>query len=313
MRRAPPARPAVCEPTRIGVTPLSALLGYCFLFGLLHGILPDEHTWPITFSYAVGAGSGARGMRTGAWFAAGFTAQRMLISELAYLALAPLLRSAAINAAVYVIVGSVMSLAGWVLLRRQRYAHLHFLGHHHETRDEMDRSTAILSRHHAACAPDPEMPVRWTLIHGFIAGFGFGGFALFVNAVAAPAMPSAWLGFLPGLLFGAGTAVTLAAVGAAFAAGMRLLSGLSEDEVRRFGARVGATTLFAGGFLFVAGGLAIAAGVGRYLPVDTGYVVIALFVVAVALPAFIHAWRELPSGAKALAAGEVEYSRDTAR
>ncbi len=292
---------------------MSALLGYCFLFGLLHGILPDEHTWPITFSYAIAGGSGTQGMRTGACFAAGFTAQRMLISELSYLTLAPFLRLTAVNAAVYVIVGMVMSLAGWILLRRQRYAHLHLLGHHHETPDEMDRSTAILTRHHADCAHEPAMPVRWTLIHGFIAGFGFGGFALFVNAVAAPAMPNAWLGFLPGLLFGAGTAVTLAVVGAAFAAGMRLLSGLNEDDVRRFGARVGATTLFAGGFLFVAGGLAMAAGVGRYLPVDTGYVVIVLFVVTIAIPAFIHAWRELPTGAKALATGEVEYSRDTAR
>jgi hypothetical protein len=33
--------------------PLEALI-YSFLFGLLHGILPDEHTWPITFSYAIG-------------------------------------------------------------------------------------------------------------------------------------------------------------------------------------------------------------------------------------------------------------------
>lgn len=291
---------------------MSALLGYCFLFGLLHGILPDEHTWPITFSYAIAGGSGAQGMRTGAWFAAGFTAQRMLISELSYLALAPFLRSAEVNAVVYVIVGIVMSLAGWILLRGQRYAHLHLLGHHHEARDEMDRSTALLTRRHAQCAPEPTMPVRWTLIHGFIAGFGFGGFALFVNAVAAPAMPNAWLGFLPGLLFGAGTAVTLAAVGAAFAAGLRTLSGLSEDDVRRFGARVGATTLFAGGFLFIAGGLAMAAGVGRYLPVDTGYLVIVLFVVTVAIPVFINARRQIPA-AKGLDDGEVSYSRDSGR
>lgn len=292
---------------------MGALLGYCFLFGLLHGILPDEHTWPITFSYAIGSGNDAQGMRAGLYFAGGFTAQRMLISELSYLALAPFLRSAAVNAVVYVIVGIVMSLAGWILLRRQRYAHLHFLGHHHEAPAEMDRSTAILTRHHADCAHEPGMPVSWTLIHGFIAGFGFGGFALFVNAVAAPAMPNAWLGFLPGLLFGAGTAVTLAAVGVAVAAGMRLLGGLGEDDARRFGARVGATTLFAGGFLFVAGGLAMAAGVGRYLPVATGYVVIALFVVAVAIPAFVHAWRELPAEARALAGGKVQYSRDSAR
>jgi hypothetical protein len=36
------------------MSPFLALI-YSFLFGLLHGILPDEHTWPITFSYAIDA------------------------------------------------------------------------------------------------------------------------------------------------------------------------------------------------------------------------------------------------------------------
>ncbi|HVA39745.1 MAG TPA: hypothetical protein VNF49_03720 [Candidatus Binataceae bacterium] len=290
---------------------LGTILGYCFLFGLMHGILPDEHTWPITFSYAIGGGSGAQGMRAGIYFSAAFTVQRMLISELSYLALAPILRSAAVNAAVYVVVGVAMSLAGWLLLRRQRYVHLHLLGHHHETPREMDTSTAILTRRHAGCAPGAGLPLRWTLIHGFIAGFGFGGFALFVNAVAAPAMPSAWLGFVPGLLYGAGTIVTHAAVSTAFALGLRFAGGLDEAGAQRLGARVGATTLFFGGFLFAAGGIAMAAGAARYLPVGTGYMVIALFVVAVVVPAFVHAWRELPAVSKPPPANEVEYSRDS--
>jgi hypothetical protein len=70
------------------MTPPEAL-AYSFLFGLFHGILPDEHTWPITFSYAVASASGKEGMKTGLYFSAAFTIQRMLISELAYLALAP--------------------------------------------------------------------------------------------------------------------------------------------------------------------------------------------------------------------------------
>jgi hypothetical protein len=288
---------------------LGALLVYCFLFGLLHGILPDEHTWPITFSYAIGAGNGQQGMRAGVYFASGFTIQRMIVSELSYLALAPFLTSSVVNSVVYVIVGVVMSLAGWVLLRRQRYAHLHLLGHHHRGPEEMERSTTILTRHHASDADGQAMPVRWALVHGFIAGFGFGAFTLFVNAVAAPAMPSAWLGFLPGFLFGAGTLVTLAVIGAAFPLGLRLIGGLREEDARRFGARVGATTLFAGGFLFIAGGIALALGINRYMPVDFGYVIITLLVVAVAIPAFVHAWR----GLKTMTPGEVEYSRHSAR
>ena len=41
------------------MTPLTAVI-YSFPFGLLHGVLPDEHTWPITFSYAIGARAGGK-------------------------------------------------------------------------------------------------------------------------------------------------------------------------------------------------------------------------------------------------------------
>lgn len=276
---------------------MHTILVYCFLFGLLHGILPDEHTWPITFSYAIGAGSGPEGMRAGLYFASGFTLQRMIVSELSYLALAQFLNSPAVSSGVYVLVGVVMALAGWILLRRQRYPHLHLLGHHHRGPEEMERSSEILTSHHHVENNDGQaMPLRWALIHGFIAGFGFGAFTLFVDAVAAPKMPNAWLGFLPGFLFGAGTLVTLAVIGAAFPLGLRLLGGLNEADARRFGARVGATTLFAGGFLFVAAGAALMAGAARYLPVDAGMVIIALFIAVVVVPSFIFAWRELPTG-----------------
>ena len=60
-----------------------------FLLGIVHGVTPDEHTWPITFSYAVGGYSTRRGLRAGLTFSAAFTVQRALTSELAYLGLAP--------------------------------------------------------------------------------------------------------------------------------------------------------------------------------------------------------------------------------
>jgi len=59
-----------------------------FLLGLVHGITPDEHTWPITFSYAVGGYSTRRGLFAGLIFSAAFTAQQALASELAHLGLA---------------------------------------------------------------------------------------------------------------------------------------------------------------------------------------------------------------------------------
>ncbi|MFP3297134.1 MAG: hypothetical protein RXN78_06055, partial [Vulcanisaeta sp.] len=44
--------------------------------GMLHGITPDEHTWPITFSYAVGEYSTRGGIKAGFLFSLGFTIQR---------------------------------------------------------------------------------------------------------------------------------------------------------------------------------------------------------------------------------------------
>ncbi len=194
------------------MSPLEALL-YSFLFGLLHGILPDEHTWPITFSYAIGGASGKEGIKAGLYFSSAFTIQRMLISELSYLALAPFLMSPSINGIVYFVVGLAMSAAGAIVLRKNRYPHIHVGVHWHEMPAAEDRKK-VDNQETAVLASAP--PARWTLVHGFIAGFGFGGFSLFVNTVAAPAMPGPWLGFLPGLLFGLGTMIVLALIGGLF-------------------------------------------------------------------------------------------------
>ena len=44
-----------------------------FALGLVHGITPDEHTWPITFSYAVASHSTKRGLLAGLIFSVAFT------------------------------------------------------------------------------------------------------------------------------------------------------------------------------------------------------------------------------------------------
>jgi len=271
------------------MSPLEALL-YSFLFGLLHGILPDEHTWPITFSYAIGGASGKEGIKAGLYFSSAFTIQRMLISELSYLALAPFLMSPSINGIVYFVVGLAMSAAGAIVLRKNRYPHIHVGVHWHEMpaaedrKKEDNQETAVL-----ASAP----PARWTLVHGFIAGFGFGGFSLFVNTVAAPAMPGPWLGFLPGLLFGLGTMIVLALIGGLFGTFLQHSSFLTAREIKRLGAQTGGRTLFFGGLLFGVAGVSTLLGLDRYLPVEKGNMLIGLFMIGVAIPAFIYSLREV--------------------
>ncbi len=276
------------------MTPLTAVI-YSFLFGLLHGVLPDEHTWPITFSYAIGGASGREGMKAGLFFSAAFTLQRTLLSEAAYLALAPFLLSPTINGIVYIIVGLAMSAAGTIVLRQNRYLHFHLLGHHHEEAREMGTSISVLSRHHdeSTVPVSAPPPVKWTILHGFIAGFGFGGFSLFVNTVAAPAMQSPWLGFLPGLAFGLGTMIMLVVIGFLFGASLRWTHLFSEQEIKRIGSQTGGRTLFFGGLLFALFGVATLLCLDRHLPVDAGYVLIGLFMIVIAVPAFVYTLKEV--------------------
>ena len=151
----------------------------------------------------------------------------------------------------------------------------------------------MLTRNHedvvgSAVAP----PARWTLIHGFVAGFGFGGFSLFVNTVAAPAMPSPWLGFLPGLLYGLGTMIVLVAIGSLVGVSLQKSRNFTGQEIRRIGAHTAGRTLFYGGFLFAVFGLVTLLGLNDYLPFDVGTLLIGLFLIIIAIPALIYSMKE---------------------
>ncbi len=269
------------------------LLAYCFFFGLLHGILPDEHTWPITFSYAIGGASGRQGLKAGFYFSAAFTVQRTIVSQLSCMALSPFLLSQALQGGVYVIVGTLMALAGVLVIRTNRYPHIHLFGERN-LGAVLDR---ILPRQAAgpgggAVAP----PARWAAVHGFIAGFGFGGFSLYVNTVAAPAMKSPWLCFLPGLVFGLGTMITLVVVSGLFGTLLRLSPSLTAGEVKRFGALTGGNTLFFGGLFFALIGVAVLSGAGRYVTLDTAGVITVLFVLLVVIPSVLYSWKQVIGG-----------------
>ena len=212
-------------------------------------------------------------------------------------ALAPFVFS--INRYIYLIVGVVMLAAGVVVLKKNIYPHLHFLGHHHTDVRHMETSSKILSTACDDCDPAVSAPpARWTLIHGFIAGFGFGGFSLFVNTVAAPVMPGAYLGFLPGLAFGVGTMLMLLAIGALFGMSLSWVSSLTQEDIRKIGAETGGRTLFFGGLLFIAAGILTLAGIEIRLPFVSDYTLISVFMASVAVPAFVYSYRSVMKAKK---------------
>lgn len=208
-----------------------------FFLGLIHGIVPDEHTWPITFSYSVGSYSSRGGLRTGLLFSLAFTVQRAIASEVAYFAFAWLIPGARWNFYIYIVVGTVMLLSGYYAAHRRRLLHL-FHSHSFEP-----------------SAESRALPGYMPLVHGFIAGWGTGAFALITYTILAPAMPSPYVGFLPGMLFGLGTTVMQMLFGALIGAWMarRRLAGAARAWVARM---VAGRTLFWGGLGFILLGIA---------------------------------------------------------
>jgi hypothetical protein len=140
---------------------------------MLHGITPDEHTWPITFSYAVGEYSTRGGIKAGFLFSLGFTIQRALLTTLGFIGLAYFYIKYNLDGPVYFIVGLVMAIAGSYILRGM-YIHIPFDvllgGHKHHTNEA--RRVPLHETH------PREVPIKMTIVHGLIAGFGFGGLCI---------------------------------------------------------------------------------------------------------------------------------------
>lgn len=201
-----------------------------FMLGLLHGVTPDEHTWPITFSYSIGSYSARGGRKAGFRFSLTFILQRAIASEIAYFAVKSLLVDARTGFALYFVIGAVM--VGSALYMKRKLAR--------------DGYQSIEKHSHAMTV----MP----MIHGFIAGWGVGAFAVIIYGVLSPSMPSSYLGWLPGALFGLGTMVTQMLIGSIFGAFIERMS-LGERQKAIFATKVSSTTLLSSGVAFVAVGI----------------------------------------------------------
>jgi len=265
------------------------LLAVCFGLGLLHGVIPDEHTWPITFSYSVGSATGRGGLKSGMYFALAFTVQRALMAEAVFLAIGNwLVTNEYLNGPVYIFVGIAMALAGYLILRG-RIPDWHPLN---------TISNVDLEHHssHKGEHPSGEthtVPIHWCIIHGFIAGFGVdsGLFSTFIYLVAVPALAvgTAWLA---GAVFGFGTLVVLMLVGLVFGGMLQIARRFGTERLRNFGMRVGARSLLFGGILFVASGIAYYFGAQNFIPADFGNLIVLVFMVVIIVPVMYYTWNE---------------------
>ena len=246
---------------------LAGLMLASYILGLLHGATPDEHTWPITFSYSVGTFSTRGGAKAGLVFSGGFTLQRAILTELAYLALASVLESSLAFGSVYVVVGAVMLLAGLYIAGRGKYLHWHYieeklgvaLGIHRKGSEGQRREfehevNPLFSEAEDLTKP---VPVRLAFLHGLVAGWGLGTYALILMTVITPAMPGPLFAWIPGALFGLGTMTMQILWGAGFAKWLTSMKHLSREGVALVGRTITQYVLTYGGIIFMAAGAVV--------------------------------------------------------
>lgn len=243
------------------------ILGVALLLGMLHGLTPDEHTWPITFSYSVGSYSSKGGMKAGFMFSGGFTAQRTILTALGYAGLATIYEAYNLDGYIYVLVGVGMLVAGHYLLKgTDIHLPLDNLlggGEHHSSKAER------VPMHESEDKIEP-VPLKMATAHGFIAGWGVGAYASIIVFILAPQMPNIFYAALVGTSFGIGTMFMQIILGSVFANIMRLKK-LSLGQIKYVGRSAAARTLYLGGIAFaVIGGLVIAFPALETLAVNTG-------------------------------------------
>jgi len=268
------------------------ILVISLILGMLHGATPDEHTWPITFSYAVGKYSTKGGMKAGFLFSLGFTIQRAFLTTLGFIGLAAIYEKYNLDGPIYAIVGFVMAIAGSYILKG-KYMHLPIDKLIHRQIHEEEENQL------------KDIPLKMTIVHGLIAGFGFGAYASIITFVLAPQMPSIWYAPLPGLMFGIGTMIMQIIFGAIFANILKAKK-MGEKEITYIARKTGGRTLYYGGIVFMIAGLLIigfpiidnwAISTGNPIPnldaINIGFMLVIGVVGAIGIGSMIKSYREV--------------------
>jgi len=155
-----------------------------------------------------------------------------------------------------------------------------------------------------------EVPLKMTVVHGLVAGFGFGAYATIITFVLAPQVPSVIFAPLPGLFFGLGTMAMQIIFGAAFA-NLAKAKKLKEEEVAMVGRSTAGRTLYYGGLAFAIVGLLIVAfpildqlslATGNPVPnldaINVGFLLVVSVVGVIGVGSLIKSFREVSSMSK---------------
>ncbi|MDE1845729.1 MAG: hypothetical protein KGH53_00375 [Candidatus Micrarchaeota archaeon] len=288
-------------------------LTLAFVLGIVHGLTPDEHTWPITFSYSISTFNRKGGAKAGLFFSLGFTAQRAVLGILSFTALASFFTGIYTDSIVFIAVGLVMSASGFYILRKNIYIDSHilteyvdsfvhiFTGKHTHKHDKSNTHSKEegLQEHdlfaQRSFLEPRKVPLPLAALHGAIAGFGFGAIDLLIYTSIVPKMPSIWYAWIPGFLFGVGTLIMQVFLG--YAIGRWLESRkYSEKQITFISRKTSGRTLGYGGLVFALvgvtiffvpqiGGFAIATGINipNLDQFDIGMAIVSIVLVITAI------------------------------
>ncbi len=151
-----------------------------FIIGIVHGIKPDIHTWPITIPYAIGQPNIKKALLTTVVFTSALTLIWTILSAITSSIYSLVVNPENISPYADIFAGTTMMLVGLLFIRKSK-KEIH------------------------GKAPD----FKYIWIHGIGAAFGGDFFVVLVLVIALSGIfINPMFGFLVGLLFGLGTMVT---------------------------------------------------------------------------------------------------------
>lgn len=162
-----------------------------FILGLVHGLTPCEHTWPILFAFTIGVRKTMKGILAAVILALSATIPWIIIGGLCgYFGL--IIWKESYEIYVHLVLGMLMIIFGLYILRFFKMPHLHLGG---------------------CCEKKPKkLSLKQLPIYGLILGFGPCVPTLMMYTYAAN-LHNTILGGVSGLLFGLGTMVSLVIIG----------------------------------------------------------------------------------------------------
>lgn len=192
-----------------------------FVLGLIHGLTPDEHTWPVIFAYVLSQRKWTEGILAAIFFVLPATMVWGLIAGISGF-LGSVIWQKGYETHVQILLGALMIIFGFYIFRFLKFPHLH--------------------REHTSRERFRTMNLLQLSVFGLILGIGPCLPVLMMYAFAAE-LHSSFLGALSGILFGFGTMITLSFIAGITGGALNLVEEKSRKNLSKICAQISGVIL----------------------------------------------------------------------